>query len=150
MLCSNGMDWVQGSYRNTSCRKLFIKVLFPYPTELPIASNLRDIAFMEVFRGWMEPWAAWSSIRYGDCWPCLWWGGWSLMILEVPSNPSHSTIIWFICGRWPGKLPIANNGFIIHMMPSCPWQLCPHGCFFSQASDPQRFLLYPWHELPGS
>jgi len=27
-------------------------------------------------------------------WSCLWWGDWSLMILEVPSNPGHSVILW--------------------------------------------------------
>mgnify|MGYP001853466558 CR=1 FL=1 len=37
---------------------------------------------------------AWSSIKCGDWWPCLRQGGWSLMILEVPSNPSHSMILW--------------------------------------------------------
>ena len=45
--------------------------------------------------GWMGPWAAWSSIRYGGWWPCMWQGGWSLRILEVPSNPNHSMILWF-------------------------------------------------------
>ena len=34
--------------------------------------------------GWMGPWAAWSSIRYGGWWPCMRQGGWSFMILEVP------------------------------------------------------------------
>ena len=43
--------------------------------------------------GWMGLWAAWSSITYGGWWPCLWQGGWSLVILEVPSNPSHSMIL---------------------------------------------------------
>jgi len=45
--------------------------------------------------GWMGPWAAWSIIRYEGCWPCLWQGGWSLMILEVPCNPRHPMILWF-------------------------------------------------------
>ena len=40
--------------------------------------------------GWMGPWAAWSSIRYGAWRPCLQQGGRSLVILEVPSNPDHS------------------------------------------------------------
>jgi len=35
----------------------------------------------------------WSSIRYGGWQPCLWQEGWSLMILEVPPNPSHSVIL---------------------------------------------------------
>ena len=42
--------------------------------------------------GWMGPWAAWSSIKQEGWWPCLWQGGWSFMILEVPSNPGHSVI----------------------------------------------------------
>jgi len=41
---------------------------------------------------WMRPWAAWSSIKCGGWQPCLWWWGWSLMILEVPSNLGH-----FVC-----------------------------------------------------
>ena len=32
------------------------------------------------------------GIKCGGWWPCLWWWGWSFMILEVPSNP---TILWF-------------------------------------------------------
>ena len=31
--------------------------------------------------GWMGPWAAWADIKCG---------GWSLVILEVSSNPSRS------------------------------------------------------------
>ena len=46
-------------------------------------------------QGWMGPWAAWSTIRYGGWQPCLRQGGWSLMVLEVPSNPSRSMILWF-------------------------------------------------------
>ena len=42
--------------------------------------------------GWMEPWAAWAGISYGDGWPCLWWEVWSFVILEVPSNLGHSVI----------------------------------------------------------
>ena len=45
--------------------------------------------------GWMGPWTAWSSIRYGGWWPCLQQAGWSVMILEVPSNPRQSMILWF-------------------------------------------------------
>ena len=37
--------------------------------------------------------AAWSRISYEGWQPCLWQEGWSLMILEVPSNPSHSVVI---------------------------------------------------------
>ena len=43
--------------------------------------------------GWMGPWAAWAGIKHGGWWPCLWRGGWSFTILEVPSNPSHSVIL---------------------------------------------------------
>ena len=34
----------------------------------------------------------------------LWQGGWKLMILEVPSNPSHSITLWFttaLCTFYP-------------------------------------------------
>ena len=42
---------------------------------------------------WTGPWAAWSST---DSWQsCMWQRGWSLMILEVPSNPSYSMVLWF-------------------------------------------------------
>ena len=44
--------------------------------------------------GWMGPWAAWSGIEWGGWWPCLWQGGWRFMILDVPSNPGHSVILW--------------------------------------------------------
>ena len=47
--------------------------------------------------GWMGPWAAWSSIKGVCWWPCLWQGvgdSW-FMILEVPSYPGHSVILWF-------------------------------------------------------
>ena len=43
--------------------------------------------------GWMGPWATWSSIRYGGWWPSMQQEGWSLMTLEVPSNPSHSMTV---------------------------------------------------------
>jgi len=46
--------------------------------------------------GWMGPWAAWSSIRFRCWWPCMLQGVWSVMILKVPSNRSHSMILWFI------------------------------------------------------
>ena len=42
---------------------------------------------------WMGAWAAWYSIKCGGWQPCLWWGDWSFMILEVPSNPSRSVIL---------------------------------------------------------
>ena len=49
---------------------------------------------------WMGSWAAWSSIKCADCWPCLWQGVWRFMIFEVPSNPGHSLILWW------GKIPL--------------------------------------------
>ena len=48
---------------------------------------------------WMGPWAAWSSVKCGGWWPCLWREGWRFMILEVPSNPGHSVILWYMCSR---------------------------------------------------
>jgi len=63
--------------------------------------------------GWIDPWATWYSTRSGGWWPYLWQGGWNLMVLGVPSNPSHSMILWFCdallswglhiwmqCSRW--------------------------------------------------
>ena len=46
--------------------------------------------------GWMGPWATWSSTKSGAWWPCLWQGGWNLMILGVPSNSSHSMMLWHL------------------------------------------------------
>jgi len=40
----------------------------------------------------MVPWAAWSGIKCGGWWPCLWQGGWRFVILGVPSNLSRSMI----------------------------------------------------------
>jgi len=42
--------------------------------------------------GWMGPWAAWAGMKWGGWWPCLQQRGWSFVILEVPSNPSHSVV----------------------------------------------------------
>jgi len=53
----------------------------------------------------MGPWAAWASIRYGGWWPCLQQGGWSFMILEVPSNP----IVWFYDFLWFYDSPQAGE-----------------------------------------
>ena len=34
--------------------------------------ELVDAPSLEVFKAdWMGPWAAWSSIKCGDWWPCL-------------------------------------------------------------------------------
>jgi len=52
--------------------------------------------------GWMGPWAAWSSIKSGGWWPCLWQGGWSwwslrslstqaiLTSMHLPENPNKA------------------------------------------------------------
>jgi len=52
---------------------------------------------------WMGPWAAWSSTRCGGWWPCMWKGGWSYMILGVPSNPSHPMILLLQAAQCPSK-----------------------------------------------
>jgi len=68
--------------------------------------------------GWMEPWAAWSTIRYGGWWPCLWWGDWRLVIL--PETWTNCQLWLLYCDtecqrRWqpfschsimPGSLPV--------------------------------------------
>jgi len=43
--------------------------------------------------GWIGPCAAWSGIKCGGCWPCLWQGDWRLMILKVYPSLSHSMIL---------------------------------------------------------
>jgi len=53
--------------------------------------------------GRMEPWANWSSTWSSGRHPCLLQGGWNLMILEVPSNPSHPIIVW-LCVLWWDKV----------------------------------------------
>mgnify|MGYP001858495769 CR=1 FL=1 len=35
----------------------------------------------------------WVHIKYGGWRPCLWQGGWSLVVLEDPSNPSHALVL---------------------------------------------------------
>jgi len=53
-----------------------------------------DAPSLEVFKARLD--GALGSlvyIRCGGWWPCLRWGGWSFMILEVPSNPGHSVIL---------------------------------------------------------
>ena len=73
---------------------------FPHLASASVSSLVRDIRFLPCpWRcsrpGWMGPWAAWSSIKCGGWWPCLWQGCWSFVILEVPSNPSRSVNLWF-------------------------------------------------------
>ena len=52
--------------------------------------------YLQPRQGWMGLWAIWSSTWSSGWQPLLWQGGWNLMILEVPSNLSHSMILWFI------------------------------------------------------
>ena len=51
-----------------------------------------DAPSLEVFKARLDG-AAWSSIRHGGWQPCVDQGCWNLMIVEVPSNPSHSMIL---------------------------------------------------------
>ena len=51
-----------------------------------------DAPSLEVFKARLNG-AAWSYIKCGGWWPCLWQGGWRFMILEVPSNLGHSVIL---------------------------------------------------------
>jgi len=45
----------------------------------------------------MGPWAAWDGIRYG---------GWSFMILDVPSHPGHSVILsTYVSVLWKAHKP---------------------------------------------
>lgn len=37
------------------------------------------------------------SMISGGWWSCLWQRGWNLVILGVPSNPSHFMVLWDIC-----------------------------------------------------
>lgn len=49
------------------------------------------------------PWAIWS-----DGWqPCLWQGGWNLMILVVPSNPGYPKKVWTWAWISAGTLVLA-------------------------------------------
>ena len=61
-----------------------------------LPTEVMDALSLEVFPrpGWMGAWAIWSSIKCEGWRPCLWHGGWSLMILEVPSTLGNSIILW--------------------------------------------------------
>ena len=49
---------------------------------------------MEVFKTRLGgPGATWSNTRSGGWWPCLWQGGWKLMVLADPSNPGCSLVL---------------------------------------------------------
>ena len=34
-----------------------------------------------------------GSLGWSEMWPCVWWGGWSFIILEVPPNTHHSMVL---------------------------------------------------------
>ena len=68
--------------------------------------------------GWMGPWAAWFSTECGGWWPCLWQGGWSFMILEVPSNTGHSEILWCY------EIPPNTKKSVWNKQPCRVWQSC--------------------------
>jgi len=62
--------------------------------------------------GWMGPWTAWSSIKCGGWWPCLWRGigaWWSLRSLPTQA------ILWFYC-LWIFKfIPIFSVISLYHL-----------------------------------
>lgn len=45
--------------------------------------------------GWMWLWAIWSNTWPSGWQPCLWQRSRNLVVFGVPSNSSHSMIIWF-------------------------------------------------------
>ena len=65
----------------------------------------------------VEPWATWSNTWPSHWKPRLWQGGWNLMILEVPSIPRHSIILWLCylekgCSRGIMATLVNNNHFL--------------------------------------
>jgi len=87
-------------------------------------------------RGCMEPWATWCSTRSGGWWPCLWQGGWNLMILGVPSNPSHWVILWFDGGEasWSRWMSLLNLSVISYKALS--WTAASNRDLYSPALHP--------------
>ena len=92
----------------------------------------------------------WALLKCGGWWPCMQQGGWSLMILEVPSNP---TILWFyehillsslnkdlkrhLLGQalvpassrsmeWVASFSIAKEEKWHYTIPQCHIQVCVH------------------------
>ena len=45
--------------------------------------------------GWMGHWTSWFDVWCSGWQPCLWLRYGNYMIFEVPSNSSHSMILWF-------------------------------------------------------
>ena len=71
-----GLKLKEGRFR-LGVREVLYRVV-RYWNRLP--REAMDAPSLDVFRGWMGPWAAWSSTRSGGCWPFLWQGDWNLMI----------------------------------------------------------------------
>jgi len=82
--------------------------------------------------GWMGPLAAWSSIKCGGWQPWLQQGGWNLVILGVPSNPSHSMILWNFAMQW-------FPGYIFHT-----WAICFTVFCHVQHTFIQNLPVYFW------
>ena len=91
----------------TSFSLLHMQVLAQSYSSVCVGCDQQGYVYISLFTGFMlcaflcisggmclhlKPWTAWSSIKCGGWWPCLWWGNWRFMILEVPSNPGHSVI----------------------------------------------------------
>lgn len=53
-------------------------------------SMVRDSSFSKYYGTCMQHVCEGDKILHLSDWPCLWQEGWNLIILSVPSNPSHS------------------------------------------------------------
>jgi len=72
-----------------------------YSGEVNRTNNRTEVmSFEERLRTWSCPVQNKRRLRddlivlCGDWWPCMWQGGWSLMILEVPSNPTQAFLLF--------------------------------------------------------